>query len=290
MNKEVETPEINSAFTNEIPKVEEYDENTEEEINPFDELEDYIKDDSKDEAQELIDEEPSNSELVNEENIEHDNDGSSYKKTNLGEKPKKNYSSYSAMRNKNSEWYKNPVLFIALFSAIIAIVVIIIFWPSNNSEVNVADGENILFDEQENSTESDKSVTNDVGDETVSETDKAIEEKLAEIKRVENSTPVEPKVSNPKPSKSSELYREIKNDKTITSRIYFDGELYTVQSSSWKSTTIAEREVNKLRKRGFDAFIYKVYIPTKGSTWNRVRIGYFNSQKEAEEFLKKNKI
>ncbi len=79
-------------------------------------------------------------------------------------------------------------------------------------------------------------------------------------------------------------------NKTITNRIYFDGERYMVQSSSWKSKTIAEREVSKLRKRGFDAFIYKVYIPAKGSTWNRVRIGYFNSRNEAEEFLKKNKI
>ena len=93
-----------------------------------------------------------------------------------------------------------------------------------------------------------------------------------------------------KTNSESDIYREIKNDKTISKRIYFDGTQYMVQASSWKTKSVAEREVRKLRKRGFDAFIYKVYIPSKGDTWNRVRIGYFNSIKEAEEFLKNNKI
>jgi len=86
------------------------------------------------------------------------------------------------------------------------------------------------------------------------------------------------------------LYREIPNDKSVTDRIYFNDGKYTVQASSWKSASIAEREVQKLKKRGFDAFIVKVFLKSKGSTWNRVRIGYFNSKLEAEEFLRKNKI
>ncbi|MCK5457605.1 MAG: SPOR domain-containing protein, partial [Melioribacteraceae bacterium] len=88
----------------------------------------------------------------------------------------------------------------------------------------------------------------------------------------------------------SGLYREIANDVSITNRIYFDSKKYTVQISSWKSKTIAEHEVKKLKKLGFDAFIYKVYIKSKDATYNRVRIGYFDSKNEAAQFLKRNKL
>ena len=88
----------------------------------------------------------------------------------------------------------------------------------------------------------------------------------------------------------SGLYREITRDVSITDRIYYDGQKYTVQISSWKSKTIAEHEVKKLKKLGFDSFIYKVFIKSKGATYNRVRIGYFNSKNEAAKFLKRNKL
>ena len=107
----------------------------------------------------------------------------------------------------------------------------------------------------------------------------------------------EPKkeVDKPKPVKNNRstytgLYRNIPNDISITDRIYFDGEKYSVQMSSWKSKSFAEHEVSKYRKMGHDAFVFSKYIPSKESTWNRVRIGYFNSKQEAEAFLKKNKF
>jgi hypothetical protein len=86
------------------------------------------------------------------------------------------------------------------------------------------------------------------------------------------------------------LYRDIANEKQITSQIYFDGTSYTVQVSSWKNKTIAEKEVKRLRAENFDAFIYRVYLEDKDGTWNRVRIGYFSSRKEAEDFIRKNKF
>lgn len=86
------------------------------------------------------------------------------------------------------------------------------------------------------------------------------------------------------------LYRKIIKDVSISDRIYYDGQKYTVQISSWRSKTIAEHQVNKLKKSGFDAFIYRVYIKSKEGTWNRVRIGYFTSKNEASEFLKRNKL
>ncbi len=86
------------------------------------------------------------------------------------------------------------------------------------------------------------------------------------------------------------LYRKIIKDVSITDRIYYDGQKYTVQISSWRSKTIAEHEAQRLNKLGFDAFIYRVYIKSKDGTWNRVRIGYFDSKNEASEFLKRNKL
>ena len=86
------------------------------------------------------------------------------------------------------------------------------------------------------------------------------------------------------------LYRDIPNDTSITDRVYFDGNKYTVQISSWKSKSFAEHEVTKYKKMGHDAFVFSVYIESKKSVWNRVRIGYFDSKQEAEAFLKKNKL
>ena len=86
------------------------------------------------------------------------------------------------------------------------------------------------------------------------------------------------------------LYRRIEKDISITDRIYFDGLKYSVQISSWKSKTIAEHEVKKLKKLGFDAFIFRLFIKSKDDTYNRVRIGYFDSKNEAANFLKHNKL
>lgn len=103
---------------------------------------------------------------------------------------------------------------------------------------------------------------------------------------------IEKKVAPVKLSKTeyTGLYRKIENDVSLTDQIYFDGKKYSVQLSSWKSKSFAEHEVKKYKKLGHDAFIYTVYIKSKESTWNRVRIGYFDSQKEAQEFLNNNKL
>jgi cell division septation protein DedD/nucleoid DNA-binding protein len=86
------------------------------------------------------------------------------------------------------------------------------------------------------------------------------------------------------------LYRTPAKDMKISNQIFYDGKNYTVQVSSWLDKSIAENEVKKLRARGFDAFIYQVYVASKGSTWSRVRIGNFKSSSEAESFLIKNQL
>ncbi|MBU0475921.1 MAG: SPOR domain-containing protein [Bacteroidetes bacterium] len=269
--------------------------------NPFDELENYIKEDNQDEAQEILDEAPEEqqNDILPNENPTINNTKESKKVTHKRE-------SYSAIRNKSGGILKNPIFYIALSIVIIAIAAIFIFLPTSETEL-VGDSEIVNLQESNNAeigiidstnlNDSVKIVDEKIPiKEEIKTVEQSEEEKLAEIRKLEQQNKIIPKEEKKQvkaevtKTVSTEMYREIANEQTITDRIYFDGKRYTVQVSSWKSANIAEKEVNKLKKRGFDAFIFKVFIKTKGSTWNRVRIGYFNSVNEAEEFIKKNKI
>jgi len=264
-----------------------------EEKNPFDELENYIKEDNLDEAQEIIDEVPDE---VGEVNI---SEKAKTIELNTKSKNTNKHESYSSLRKKKISLFKNPIFYIAFSIGLIAIIVILFVLPNSETKLNESD-ETKELNSQNNSNigiiDSTEKIdsTNFSNDKRITSKQSA-NEKLAEIKDLEkNKTiPVQGKKLQKvetKPTNNLGLYREIPNDKSITDRIYFNDGKYTVQASSWKSASIAEREVQKLKKRGFDAFIVKVFLKSKGSTWNRVRIGYFNSKLEAEEFLRKNKI
>ncbi len=67
--------------------------------------------------------------------------------------------------------------------------------------------------------------------------------------------------------------------------IFTDGSKYSFQVSSWKVKAKAESEVQRLKSEGHNAFITEGIV--KGSTWYRVRIGYFNSLEETEAYMKK---
>lgn len=314
--------------TNEFEIIGSKQENKMNDVNPFDELENYIKEDNIDEAQSILDETPE--EIIEEIPINEKKD----KKATKPIAKLKKRESYSDARKKSNGFFKNPILYIALAIAIIAVVVVFFVLPKSVTLFNEA-SETIELNKPGNidSSMTDSSNSNSKIDSAV----KAIEnippkeptasEKMAEIRKLESEEKIpinkeivpETKKALPQEVKkeaknevkkdekelakketnktgkelnktetAKSLFREIPNDKTVTDRIYFDGRKYTVQISSWKSATTAEKEASKLRKRGFDAFIIKVFVPAKGSTWNRVRIGYFNSVKEAEEFLKKN--
>lgn len=66
--------------------------------------------------------------------------------------------------------------------------------------------------------------------------------------------------------------------------IFTDGNLFCFQLSSWRSKSTAQREVSRLIRQGHKAFLTEAYIPKKGGTWYRVRIGYFNSFQEAKNY------
>ncbi len=85
------------------------------------------------------------------------------------------------------------------------------------------------------------------------------------------------------------MIREIpKDEKVPNTNFYFDGSKYNVQVSSWKSLATAEKETARLRNGGYDAFIVKTNLQSLG-VWYRVKIGSFNTAKEAEEFWNQNK-
>ncbi len=85
------------------------------------------------------------------------------------------------------------------------------------------------------------------------------------------------------------ITKEFPNEKRITHTIYENDGKYMVQISSWKRSSRARKIVYKLRRAGYNAFIVKAYLPALGGTWYRVSIGFFNTLKDAEEFIKKKK-
>ncbi|NJD21974.1 MAG: hypothetical protein FIA82_04815 [Melioribacter sp.] len=89
---------------------------------------------------------------------------------------------------------------------------------------------------------------------------------------------------------NNDLYRTPVTDTRINKSVYFDGKSYSYQTSSWPRKLRAEQEVKRLRALGINAFIVEAYLPQKGGTWYRVRVGSFNSEQEAQDYINKNKF
>lgn len=60
--------------------------------------------------------------------------------------------------------------------------------------------------------------------------------------------------------------------------------VYTIQAASVKNKPDADRLVNKLKKRGYPAYVLTSKIEGKG-TWHRVRIGPFATKGDATQIL-----
>lgn len=71
----------------------------------------------------------------------------------------------------------------------------------------------------------------------------------------------------------------------LKSTIFKEGNKYSFQVSSWKNKSKAESEVIRLKKERHAAFLAEGIV--NGQTWYRVRIGYFNSLEETEQYMKK---
>lgn len=125
------------------------------------------------------------------------------------------------------------------------------------------------------------------------------------IKKEENQgvTPVtkpvetdqKPTASNQKPPVSTEQKPPVSSQKTeqpsrgselVKDNIFKEGEIYTVQVSSWKEKSVAEKEAARLNRLGYPAYVQSALIPGRG-TWYRVRVGEFKTLQEAEEYSNK---
>jgi cell division protein FtsN/nucleoid DNA-binding protein len=167
--------------------------------------------------------------------------------------------------NTDEPIYKKPVVIYGGAGLLLVIILVFLFWPSsNNEELPIQEA-------------------HQKPSQTISE------ESNIDNNQNEPESTLPPEDEKPK-SERTGLYRNIVTDVQAANQIYFDSEVYTVQVSSWRSATIAEREVERLKNLGHDAFIYQVFLESKGSTWNRVRVGYFQTLEEAEDFLVKNKF
>jgi len=144
----------------------------------------------------------------------------------------------------------------------------------------------------EESQHEDKDKQTEIAD-SIKKTRTPITKKELGVK--EDKTPeVEVDIHNPK-EKSEEGYnlidprllKEFPNEKRISHTIYFANGKYMVQLSSWRDSEKASQIVQKLFANGFNAFVVKVNLPQLGGTWYRVRIGFFDTLKEAKDFLRK---
>jgi cell division septation protein DedD len=59
----------------------------------------------------------------------------------------------------------------------------------------------------------------------------------------------------------------------------------TIQVSSLKDHTLAQRTANALKSAGYNAYVITAMVPGKG-VWHRVRIGAFADKKEAAPIMK----
>lgn len=78
-------------------------------------------------------------------------------------------------------------------------------------------------------------------------------------------------------------------DSNVRGNIWSDGTKYVIQHSSWRKENEANSLVEKIKTEGHNAFIMRVELPGRG-TWYRVRIGYFDTLQEAENYRRSNNL
>ena len=82
----------------------------------------------------------------------------------------------------------------------------------------------------------------------------------------------------------SETYSyNAKDERQVENMIFTDGNIYCFQVSSFRYRNQAEKEMNRLLDAGQNAFIVEANLPELDGIWYRVRIGYFNSLREAQD-------
>ena len=90
----------------------------------------------------------------------------------------------------------------------------------------------------------------------------------------------------PEPKPEKHAY-DLQNERIVKDMIFTDGTLYTAQISAWRTRIKADSEAEKLRQKGYNAFVAQIYFDEWNETWYRVRVGYFKTFNEAESAAQK---
>ncbi len=172
-----------------------------------------------------------------------------------------------------------------------------LFWPTNGEPVkeHIVNGSNAVNEKVDNknvvaSFDEEKATSDEKKSEEKNKNTGEKESEKTSAVRKKHTTPI---VENKIPQRQTlthqgDMYKEIKNERSVGGNIYYDGNEYMIQVSSWRNNIVAEKEVQKLRRKGFDAFIVKAYVKKYGATFHRVRIGGFATKQEALNFKRKN--
>jgi len=113
----------------------------------------------------------------------------------------------------------------------------------------------------------------------VTSTSKNKKTKSSNVKTPANKTAVN--------SKDVEMVDFNPNETEVSKNIYYDGNTYSLQISSWKHQIYAEREAKKLINKGYSAFIVKAYVKKFEGIWHRVRIGPYQTLEKAKSIQSK---
>lgn len=94
-------------------------------------------------------------------------------------------------------------------------------------------------------------------------------------------SPVSSKESKPESTGGNQTVSSVVKD-----NIFKEGDIYTVQVSSWPNKNKADTEVKRLSGLGYPAYIQEAVIPGRGK-WYRVRVGKYYNLQEAEDMAGK---
>ncbi|KAA3660521.1 MAG: hypothetical protein DWQ10_06520 [Calditrichaeota bacterium] len=111
-------------------------------------------------------------------------------------------------------------------------------------------------------------------------------------KAIEMQQPVQPDsaISVDEPVIQEELKEPLADSSPDPSEIsaWFDKNgIYTLQLSSWKTRTYAQRDKKRFYEAGLDCRIEPFVPENSDRTWYRVRLGSFRTRKAAREFAEK---
>ncbi len=200
--------------------------------------------------------------------------------------PTREYEEY----NKEKYFSRN---FLLIFGAFIVIVSLIVYMllPNRNQNQDVqtlpvSPGDSIASEQLQTSLPVDSAAFTEV---EISDFPRVASLPVMDKDSKPGEPTQKPVVTNPpaqtdRTNSKGDLYKTPVSETRIGNSIYYDGTNYNVQVSSWRNKEKAELEVRRLRGLGLNAFILEAYLPQKGGTWYRVRVGQFKSKEEAESY------